>query len=103
MLAYGVVSIIGYVIFLIWAQITAPKGENTVKPFGESYPNFSAVLMFALAIHDFVVQVLIHNPNRQDYTKIIFLTYVFGASAYLFMGLGSFGNYFSLYNFSNHK
>ncbi len=50
--------------------------------------------MFALAIHDFVVQVLIHNPNRKDYPKLIFLTYIFGASAYLFMGLGSFGKIF---------
>lgn len=48
--------------------------------------------MFALAIHDFVVQVLIHNPNRKDYSKLIFFTYIFGATAYLFMGLGSFGN-----------
>jgi hypothetical protein len=26
LLAYGIISIIGYVIFLIWAQITAPSG-----------------------------------------------------------------------------
>ena len=54
--------------------------------------------MFALAIHDFVVQVLIHNPNRKDYPKLIFLTYIFGASAYLFMGLGSFGTFIYYYN-----
>jgi hypothetical protein len=65
LLAYGIVSILGYMIFLIWAQITAPKGHNHVKPFGSNYPNFSAVLLGALSIHDFLVQVMIHNPNRK--------------------------------------
>jgi hypothetical protein len=60
-LAYGIISIVSYVIFLTWAQITAPSGPNTVTPFGSGYSNYSAILMGALAIHDFIVQVMIHN------------------------------------------
>ncbi len=46
--------------------------------------------MGALAIHDFIVQVMIHNPDRQQYTKLIILTYIFGGFAYMYMGFGSF-------------
>ncbi len=33
-MAYGIISIVGYVIFLIWVVATTPSGENTWKPFG---------------------------------------------------------------------
>lgn len=46
--------------------------------------------MGALAIHDFIVQVMIHNPNRRSYTKIVIITYIIGCLAYVYMGLGSF-------------
>ena len=95
LLAYGIVSIIGYVIFLIWAQITSPSGDNKVEPFGKNYSNFSAVLLGALSIHDFLVQVMIHNPNRKAFPKLIFWTYLLGGSAYMFMGLESFGTFLS--------
>lgn len=29
-LAYGIISIIGYLVFLLWAQLTAPSGPKTV-------------------------------------------------------------------------
>lgn len=95
LLAYGIVSVIGYVIFLIWAQITSPSGDNKVEPFGKNYSNFSAVLLGALSIHDFLVQVMIHNPNRKVFPKLILWTYLLGGSAYMFMGLGSFGTFLS--------
>lgn len=91
LLAYGIVSVIGYVVFLIWAQITSPSGDNKVPPFGKNYSNFSAILLGALSIHDFLVQVMIHNPNRKAFPKLILWTYLLGGSAYMFMGLGSFG------------
>ena len=46
--------------------------------------------MGALAIHDFIVQVMIHNPERKSYTRLIILTYILGCAAYLCMGFGSF-------------
>ena len=33
-LAYGVISIIGYLAFLVWAQFTAPTGPRDVIPLG---------------------------------------------------------------------
>lgn len=93
LLAYGIVSVIGYVVFLIWAQVTSPSGDNKVPPFGKNYSNFSAILLGALSIHDFLVQVMIHNPNRKTFPKLILWTYLLGGSAYMFMGLASFGNF----------
>lgn len=61
-LAYGIISIISYIVFLTWAQATAPTQPRTVQPFGTGYSNYAAILMGALAIHDFIVQVMIHNP-----------------------------------------
>jgi hypothetical protein len=89
-LAYGIISIISYIIFLTWAQATAPTQPQKVEPFGTNYSNYSAILMGALAIHDFIVQVMIHNPDRKSYTRLIVITYILGCSAYLYMGFGSF-------------
>lgn len=33
-LAYGIISIVGYILFLIWAQFSAPSGPKTVKTMG---------------------------------------------------------------------
>lgn len=93
LLAYGIVSVIGYAIFLIWAQATSPSGESKVQPFGKNYSNFSAVLLGALSIHDFLVQVMIHNPNRKVFSKLIMWTYLIGGLTYMFMGLASFGTF----------
>lgn len=89
-LAYGIISILSYIIFLGWAQASAPSGPAEVPSFGNKFSNYGAILMGAFAVHDFVVQVMIHNPNRRSYTKIVVLTYILGCAAYLYMGLGSF-------------
>jgi amino acid permease len=33
-LAYGIISIVGYLVFLIWAHFSAPEGPKTVKATG---------------------------------------------------------------------
>lgn len=58
--------------------------------FGSRYSNYAAILMGALAIHDFIVQVMIHNPERKNYSRLIVITYILGISAYMYMGWGSF-------------
>ncbi len=46
--------------------------------------------MGALAIHDFIVQVMIHNLDRRSYPRLIILTYIIGCAAYMYMGFGSY-------------
>lgn len=89
-LAYGIVSILSYIIFLTWAQDSTPSGPVQVPMFGQRYSNYGAILMGAFAIHDFVVQVMIHNPDRRSYTKIMVVVYLIGCATYIYIGLGSF-------------
>ena len=44
-LAYGISSIITYVAFLVWSQITAPSGEAVVPAFGEAIPLTSSLML----------------------------------------------------------
>jgi hypothetical protein len=44
----------------------------------------------AYSIHDFVVQVMIKNPNRAQYPKLVVLTYILGTFAYTYISYGSF-------------
>lgn len=62
-LALGVISIIVYILFLGWAQTTAPKGEKEVPAFGAPV-TLAAALIQALEVHDFLVANILKNPNR---------------------------------------
>ena len=89
-LAYGIISIIGYVIFLVWAQATAPEGPKTVVPIGR--PSLlAATLIMAYSIHDFMVQNIIKNPRRNEYQSVVKYTFIIGTLVYAFITLGSFG------------
>lgn len=48
--------------------------------------------MMAYSVHDFLVQNIIKNPNRQDYQKMVTQTFTFGTLSYAFVALGGFGN-----------
>lgn len=89
-MAFGIISIIAYLLFLTWAQLSAPKGDNRIPESGSFYDLASALLM-AFSVHDFIVQNIIKNPHRQDYIKIVLLTFIIGTAAYMFITLGSFG------------
>jgi hypothetical protein len=90
-LAYGIISIIGYLVFLIWAHFTAPEGPKTVEPFGKPV-NLTSTLIMAETIHDFLVANIIKNPNRSEYHSTVRRTFFAGTIIYSFICLGSFGN-----------
>lgn len=89
-LAYGIISIITYVIFLLWAHITAPAGPKVVPATGPPYQLASALFM-AYSIHDFLIQNILKNPKREQYQGIVNVTFLIGTIAYTYMALGSFG------------
>lgn len=90
LLAYGIISIIMYLTFITWAQFTAPKGMAIMRPFENDSVNFAAALLMAYSIHDFVVQIMIKNPNRNEYPKLVVITYILGTIAYTYISYGSF-------------
>ena len=92
MLAYGIISIISYVLFLVWAQFTASAGPKTVPASGN--PDvLAATLMMAYSIHDFLVQNIIKNPRRNEYQSAVVATFAIGTSAYIFIAFGAFGTH----------
>ena len=91
-LGYGIISIISYLIFLLWAQLTAPPGPHTVPASG-SPVLLASTLMMAYSIHDFMVQNIIKNPKREQYIPIVNGTFVIGTLAYTYITMGAFGNY----------
>jgi hypothetical protein len=88
-LAYGISSIITYVAFLIWSQVTAPSGEAAVPAFGEVIPLASS-LMLAYSVATVVSQNIFKNENREDFLKLVGYTFLWGILIYTFITLGSF-------------
>jgi hypothetical protein len=91
-LAYGIISIVGYLAFLVWAQVTAPSGPKTV-PLNVEPVSLASTLIMAYSIHDFLVANIIKNPSREQYHGIVRWTFVIGTAAYIFIALGSFGKF----------
>lgn len=89
-LAYGIISIIAYLSFLVWAQFSAPKGSKTVPVIG-SPVSLASSLITAYAIHDFLVANILKNPDRATYHSSARRSFFIGTIAYIFCCLGSFG------------
>jgi hypothetical protein len=79
-----------YILFLVWAQLTAPEGPKEVPATGNVFHLISALEM-AFSIQNFAAQAILRNPNRQDYTKIIVQTFLIGVLTYTFIVYGSYG------------
>lgn len=86
LLAYGILSIIGYCIFLTWMWASAPKGEKTVPLTDDRFVELGAALAQGFAIQTFFIPILKQNPNRKLYKKLLLLTYGIGTLVYSYIG-----------------
>ena len=92
LLGYGIISIIGYCIFLIWLVAAAPSGNNTIPLFGTGAVNMAASMGQAFAIQTFFIPVLRELPDSQNYVKYTLIAYAVGSTTYLYIAYaGSFG------------
>lgn len=89
-LAYGIISIVGYMGFLLWAQITAPTGPRQLKALGDPIELTSA-LMMAFSVHGFLAANIIRYPKRENYSRVVGVTFAIGTLSYIFIAFGSFG------------
>ena len=62
-LAYGLFTIIAYLIFLAWCQVTAPQGPHSVPLFGNPLQS-SDTIMFAYSIRTVLTQNIMKHPDR---------------------------------------
>lgn len=58
LLGYGIISIIGYCVFLIWLIASAPSGDNQIPKFGVGGANLAASMGQAYSIQAFFIPVL---------------------------------------------
>ena len=96
-MAYGIISIITYLLFLIWVAATGDYSSPPVtdyKSFGSGAVQLAAAMGGAYSIQSFFIPVLKKNPKSHKYIFYTLLAYILGASAYLYIAyLGSFGKF----------
>ncbi len=95
-MGYGIISIVSYLIFLIWVIATYNQGDNSTeyKPFGSGAASLAAAMGGAFAIQQFFIPVLKKNPNPQKYTLYTFIAFIFGSFAFLYIAyVGSIGSF----------
>lgn len=91
LLAYGILSIIGYCCFLVWMWATAPSGSNSVPAADPLFVDLAAALAQGFAIQTFFIPILKQNKNRKLYSRLLFITYLVGTVVYTYIGYsGSF-------------
>jgi hypothetical protein len=91
-MGYGIVSIAGYLIFLIWVIATAPSGNNTVPAIGTGAAGFAAMMGNAFSIQGFFIPVVRQFTNKKKHLLILLLAYIIGGLAYYYIAfIGAYG------------
>ena len=94
-MGYGVISIVGYLLFLIWVVASRPSGPQSVPAIGSGFAGFASMMGSAFSIQGFFIPVLKSHPNPKKHVWILFISYVIGMTAYYYIAfLGSFGTTF---------
>ncbi len=95
-MSYGIISIISYLVFLVWVIATYNDGDGTVeyKPIGSGAVNLAAAMGAAFSIQMFFIPILKKNPKPKRYTFYTALAYTFGSFAYYYIAyIGSVGTF----------
>lgn len=90
LLAIGILSVIAYVSFLVWAQVTAPQGPKTLPSTGPYYTELASSLIMGYSIHNMVVQILLRTTTNNKFVKIVFWVYLSGFLVYTFITYGAY-------------
>lgn len=88
MLALGIVSILAYVGFLVWAQSTAPEGGNTFPANGPKFIDLAASMNLGYATQDFIVQVLVNTTTANKFRRVIIVVYFAAILFYTYITFG---------------
>ena len=100
-MALGIVSIIFYLMFLIWVIVTRNdgSGHHTYQPFGSGAVDLAASMGLAFSIQSFFIPILKKNRNTKNHVLYVMIAYILGSSAYYYIGyLGSLGIQHRVYN-----
>lgn len=90
LLAIGIVSIVCYIIFLTWAQVTTPHSPKRLPRTGSKFVDLAASLTMGYSIQNFFVEVLLRTTTNNNFKKIIFWVFVVGAIVYTYISFGAY-------------
>ena len=91
-MGYGIVSIVAYLVFLVWVIVTAPGGGTSFPAVGSGIAGFAALMSNAFSIQGIFIPIMICHPTPTNYNRILVLTFTLGAAAYFYIAyLGAFG------------
>jgi len=57
-MGYGIVSIIAFLVFLIWVVADSPSGSNSVPAVGSGLAGYAAMMGNAFSIQGFFIPVM---------------------------------------------
>lgn len=93
-MGYGIVSIAGYLIFLIWVVASTPSGNHSFPAVGTGFASFAAMMGNAFSIQGFFIPVMKCYKNEAKHKFILFLAFLIGGIAYYYIAfMGSFGKF----------
>jgi len=82
-LASGIASIIGFFAFLAFMSLRS-ETHKRLPLFGANSTPLTLGLLNSFTTHDFLIQVIISNPNRSAYRKIVMLLYLIGTICFIY-------------------
>ncbi len=82
-LASGMASIVGFFAFLTFMTLKS-ENDKRMPLFGDNAIPLTLSLLNSFTTHDFLIQVIISNPNRSSYRKIVMLLYFIGTACFIY-------------------
>jgi hypothetical protein len=94
LMGYGVVSIVGYLVFLIWVVASRPSGGNVFPAVGTGVAGFASLMGSAFSIQGFFIPVLRSHKSTKNHVWILGCAYLGGIMAYYYIAfMGGFGTH----------
>lgn len=98
LMAYGIVSIVAYLLFLLWAVIDEDKSGEPQRPFeafGQGAEELAAAMGAAFSVQMFFIPILKKNKNPKSYGKYVTVAYILGSIGYFYIAfVGSYSRSF---------
>lgn len=92
LLGYGILSVVGYLIFLIWLVSTRPPGPDTFPVASWDFAELCDALATAFSLQGIFIPIIKKSRNPEKNNFALALAYVLGGAIYCFIGYsGAFG------------
>jgi hypothetical protein len=92
LLGYGILSIFGYMVFLIWLAASAPPGPNKYPVFTWQFADLCNALATAFSMQGVFIPVLRKNKISTQNGTLLLVSFVLGGIIYAYIGFaGSYG------------